>query len=154
MNNLLLNIGVDSVASQIASLLNSHNKLQKVYTSSSIKNNGTVYIIELGGFNMRHGDGERKIIGCVGLSKISNDVTMIKHLCVHESYRRQGVAKSLLDRAIKLCNTDYIQMKVRHDNNPSLHLAEDFGFTYVYHENKPGYAVLVLGRRTSDIGQN
>lgn len=150
MNNIMFNISRNSVAAQIAILLNRNNNLRVDYTPSSILSSGTVYIIELGGFDMRHSDGERKIIGCVGMIIESKDVTLLKHLCVHDSYRRRGIAKSLIERALELCNTTYAHMNVRTDNVPSLHLAEDMNFLYHAHSPQNGYSVLILRRRVRD----
>lgn len=146
MGSFLVNVTSESVAAQIAMLLNKNNQLKSAYTATKVLKSPTTYVIELGGYDMRHLDGERKVVGCVGYEKISEDVTLFKHLCVHENYRRRGLATSLVKKAMTLATTPFMQMKVRSDNLPSLKMAEGLGFLYAYHETFKNYHVLVLGR--------
>lgn len=133
-----------NVATQIAELLNRHNMLKTHYNPQKILNNNVKYIIEYGGYNERTRDGHRKVIGCVGLTTLLPEVTLIKHLCVDTFYRRKGVAKHLLISALRIVQSRYVQMNVRSDNLPSLYLAEKLGFIYISHTLNKDYGVLTL----------
>lgn len=150
MEKFIIGIQPESVAEQIAILLNRHNKLKKQHTSSSILSSPTSYIISLGGNNVRHIDGEQKVIGVIGLQKTSRDVSLLHHLCVHEDFRRQGLASYLLKQGIIRCTTPLIQAHVRSDNFSSLNLCERHGFVYIQHTLAENYFILTLGRWACD----
>jgi ribosomal protein S18 acetylase RimI-like enzyme len=147
MNKFIINTETYSVASQIAMLLNNYNNLETKHTPNTILGNGVSYIIEFGGVNEKHIDGNRKIVGMVGLQVISQQINLVKHLCVHKNYRHFGIATSLLKQAIILNNANILQMNVRSDNWPSLYLAEKLGFLYNNHISKNGYFILKLRRQ-------
>jgi len=142
-------INTESVAKQVAILLNNNNKLTTHYTPSKILNSSTSYCLEYGGFNERIKDGSRKVIGVVGYSYLSEEVTLIKHLCIDNIYRNKGAATSLVKKVISICPTMYVQMHVRSNNNACLYLTEKLGFMYIYHKTMSNYYILVLGRETS-----
>ena len=147
--NFITEITEKSIATQIAILLNNNNKLQPHYTPLKIINSPINYLVEMGGFNERHIDKERKILGVIGLEPLSKEVTLIKHLSVLKQYRNKGIASSLLKNALYVSPTNVTQMHVRSDNWASLHFVEKFGYMYVYHEVRNNYCVLILGRDRS-----
>jgi len=149
MDKFIVTIDTNSAAKQVANLLNNNNKLITHYTSSKVLGNNTSYCLEYGGFNERIEDGSRKVIGVVGYACLSEEATLIKHLCVDNAYRNKGIATSLIKKAICNCSTPYIQMHVRSDNNACLHLTERLGFVYIYHKVMSNYHILVLGREKS-----
>lgn len=146
MSKFVINLDQNSISNQIASLINSNNKLKQHYTPSLVMSNAVTYCLELGGYNERFSDKKRLITGVVGCSLLSREVTLIRHLCVHDQYRNRGLATSLLKQAIANCSTKIIQIRVRNDNVPCLNLTERLGFKYIYHETMNNYHVLVLGR--------
>ncbi|MDA3908196.1 MAG: GNAT family N-acetyltransferase [Sulfurimonas sp.] len=150
MSNFIIGLDKSSIAEQIATLLNSNNQLKQHYTYSKVLASEETYLLELDGYNIRHTDNKRKLIGVVGLLQLEENVTLIKHLCVDNKYRNKGVATSLLKQALSVCETKYVQMRVRSDNIPSLNFAEKLGFLYIYHETMAKYHILVLGRIASD----
>ena len=148
MPKFTISLNQENAAKQVALLLNSNNKLKQVYTSSKVLTNNITYCLELGGYNEKDSNMERKVIGVIGYSNLSRDVVIIRHLCVDLMFRNQGIATSLIKQVINSCPTNYIQIRVRHDNLPCLNLTERLGFVYIYHETMSNYYILVLGRRS------
>lgn len=107
MSKFQLTASAISLATQIADLINSGRQLYVHLVPSSILASKIQYIIEL--------DGE-KVVGAVGLDQKSSRVTEIKHLVVHPQYRRRGIGKKLLERAITAAQTDFVYGYVREDN--------------------------------------
>ena len=154
MEKFIIGIKPESVAEQIAILLNQHNKLKKQHTISSILSSSTSYIISLGGNDVRQVDGEQKVVAVIGIQKTSKEVSLLHHLCVHDNFRRQGLASYLLKQGISKCTTPLIEAHVRSDNTASLNLCERHGFVYIQHAWAENYFILTLGRqfcgRTND----
>jgi ribosomal protein S18 acetylase RimI-like enzyme len=64
-------------------------------------------------------DSQNSIIGCVRVRKVSFYQAEIMHLFVHEAYRRQGIARKLLDAALAKARErglPYMQSTIRADN--------------------------------------
>lgn len=58
----------------------------------------------------------------------------MQNLCVHPDYRKQGIAKTLLETLIKGARDaklSFITLEVRESNIPAIKLYEGFGFTKV-----------------------
>lgn len=144
MSTFCVNLDHKSVANQVVNLINCNNKLKKYHTWSSISSNKTKYLIELAGYGIIIKGGSRAVIGCIGLVSIDQNTTLIKHLSIHKSFRKKGIATKLINEAIKDCKTSNIIARIRTDNNNSLRLCEKFGFVYSYHENLNGYSVLTV----------
>ena len=107
------------ISHQIAGLINSYNQLTKKRSGSNIQNGHTNYIVET------HGGW---VLGAVGLDRQSYTFTEIKHLVVAPEWRKQGIAKHLLKRALGMINTKMVYATIRDDNESSLELFESLGF--------------------------
>ena len=107
MSRFLLTISANSLAAQIASLINSGQQLRFHLTQSSIQLSPVRYLIEL------HKD---KVIGVIGLDQCNSKVTELKHLCVHPDYRRQGIGRKLLEKGALASQTELVFGAVRSDN--------------------------------------
>lgn len=133
-----ITLSEDSIAEQIALLLNQHNKLKKVHNVYSILNGTSDYFIET------HLD---RVIGCAALDDaLYAEHSRIKHVCVAPEYRRMGIAKKVINTAINNCSTKYVYATIRQENLPSLNLWASLGFVYIK-EMCNGFIVTV-GRKT------
>lgn len=128
-----------SIASQIAVLLNKHNRLTRQHNMHTIMASNIDYYVELSGL---------AVVGCVGLVRQGPKLNLIKHLTVDTEYRRRGIAERLLRAATDNCKTEYSYMTVREDNIPCLTLASKFMFVAVTKYWAKDHYVIVLGRKT------
>ena len=131
------------VARLIATLLNKYNVLKKFHTEYSILDNKTEYIVNI--------DCIQNIFvltGCIGIEKIDENTSLLKHLCVDENFRRQKIAEKLLKKALTLIKTKYIIMTIRHTNIPSLSLVSKFGFVVESYYEKDNYFIITVKRET------
>ena len=126
------------MASQIAALVNIHNKLYKRHTERSIYKEKGDYFVEVVG---------NRVVGCVGLSRRDTNLTEVKHVCVHPDFRLRGIGKRLVNLAIANCETDYVYMTVREDNIPSLKMAQSLCFVPVKKHWNIDHSVITVGRR-------
>ncbi len=115
----LSSLSKEEIGLQVANLLNSFNLLGKKRTVLDICEGRTNYIIETNG---------KFVAGAIGLDRQSYTFTEIKHLVVHPAYRRKGIAKYLVERAMKNSDTKLVFATVREDNHLSLDLFESLGF--------------------------
>lgn len=141
MNDFIVIVNSAVVAEQIANLLNKYNNLNYIYTTKKILQNNVRYLVEQGVVN-----GTQEVIGCLGFSVINNNSTKIRHICVHENFRRQNIANRLLYSAIQRTTTTNIFMNIRSDNYPSLLLAERNNFFILDIINKGSYNLVTVGR--------
>lgn len=78
----------------------------------------------------------KEIIGTLVVNKTGMDdyipENIIVYVVTHQDFRRQGIAKKLMSRAIEHCKGD-IALHVTH-NNPAKKMFEDLGFTNPYLE--------------------
>ena len=130
-------------ATQIAELLNKHNKLTVVHSAGSIMGSNTKYFVEL----LSSPAIEKRVVGCVGLQYEPTGLSKIRHVCIEPEYRRFGVAKSLVELAIQNASTDYVYMTIREDNIPSLKLAKSLGFIEAQRIWKKDHYVICVSRR-------
>jgi len=130
-------IDAQDIAHQIAGLLNSYNGLARRRFAVDVLNSKTDYIVET------HG---KLVIGAVGLHKLSFHISEVKHLSIREMWRKKGVGRFLLKRAIKLCETPFAYATIREDNLPSVQLFESVGFSRAGEYNGKGHKVLVFIR--------
>lgn len=134
MSKFYVSLNKESVAMQIAELLNANNRLKKKHTPFTILNNNIEYLIEVGGINERHIDGHRKIIAVVGIQPFAiavgiTDAILVKHLVVHEKYRKMGLASNLLTKILNMGKPTYLY--VRSDNHACLNMVKRLGFTSI-----------------------
>jgi RimJ/RimL family protein N-acetyltransferase len=138
MTEFYVSLSREEIASQIASLINRYNKLYRKYSRNKILyNNNTNYFVEI---------VHNIVVGCVGALKKSHNVTEIKHICVNPAYRRKGIAKKLVNLAIANCDTEFVYMTIRHDNEASLTMAKSLGFVPIKQHWSVDHFVITLGR--------
>lgn len=138
MSEFYVSISRKGMAQQIAALINQHNKLYKNHTSYSVMNNNVDYFVEI---------VHNVVVGCANLSKKFHNSSEIKHICVEPKFRRNGIAKKLVLLAIANCSTEYVYMRIRDDNLPSLMLAKTLGFVPVGQYWSADHFVITVGRK-------
>ena len=134
MSKFYVSLDKESTATQIAELLNTNNKLKRKHTPFTILNNNIEYLIEVGGVNERHIDGHRKIIAVAGVQPFAatagiTDSILVKHLVVHEKYRKMGLASNLLTKILNMGKPTYLY--VRSDNHACLNMISRLGFVLI-----------------------
>jgi len=125
------------MARQIAKLVNDYNRLYRKHSEYSVLKDRADYFVEV---------VADKVIGCVGLTKKHPTISEVKHVCVHPQYRRQGIAKKLINLAMANCKTPYVYMTIRKDNLPSLLTAKSLGFVLVREDWRKDHYVVTVGR--------
>ena len=138
MSKFILTIAADSLAGQIASLINAGGQLKFFMSRENILYNNIRYLIEL------HKD---KVIGTIGLEKCNPSVTEMKHLCVNPEYRRQGIGRKLLERGVQASQTDLVFGAVRSDNAVNMRNNLRIGMTPVGKLTKATYSIIIFARR-------
>ncbi len=133
-NKFNLALSGQSLADQIASLLNHNNRLTIAHSGQSITANANQYFIETYG---------QTVIGCVGLQN-GPKMDKILHLSVSLLARHKGVGFRLLATAISASDKDTLYMTIREDNFTSLALAKKLGFEVIAYKPKYNYNVLTL----------
>lgn len=130
------------VATQIATLLNSYNKLSKLHTDQSIITSNIKYFIE-----QRLLNKEITVVGCIGVDMLYMNSIFLRHLSIHPLFRKLGIASSLIKKAQKYYyNISNIYMDIRSDNYASLSLAEKEGFLVVQIKSKTNYNIVTVGK--------
>jgi len=137
MSKFMLTIGINTVAGQIADLLNSGHQLWYRQNTFSITRNRVKYIIEL------YGD---QVVGVIGMEHIGN-VTELKHLCVHPDYRGQGIGKKMLRKGIEYAPTPIVFGQVRSDNQININNNLRLGMIPIGKKRMNGYSIIVFSRR-------
>ena len=130
------------VANQIATLLNSYNKLSKLHTDQSIITSNIKYFIE-----QRLLNKEITVVGCIGVDMLYMNSIFLRHLSIHPLFRKLGIASSLIKKVQKYYyNISNIYMDIRSDNYASLSLAEKEGFLVVQIKSKTNYNIVTVGK--------
>jgi len=133
-NKFNLTLSGQSLADQIAGLLNHNNRLTVLYSGQSITANANQYFVEVYG---------QTVIGCVGLQK-GPRMDKVLHLSVSLLARHKGVGFRLLTTVVNNSDKDVIYMTIREDNFISLTLAKKLGFEIIAYKPKYNYNVLTL----------
>ena len=107
------------LSEQIASLINTYNDLSFRRTAIDVMNGKVDYVVE------SHG---RWVLGCCGIERLNYQITEIKHLAVHADWRRKGVGRFLVKRALEMCETPLTYATIRAGNEASLALFGSLGF--------------------------
>ena len=144
MAEFYVSVPRNSMARQIAVLVNKYNRLYKKHSEYSVLKDRADYFVEV---------VADKVIGCVGLAKKHTTISEIKHVCVHPTYRRRGIAKKLINLAMANCKTPFVYMTIREDNIPSLMTAKSLGFMFVRKDWRKDHNVVTVGR-TKENGAN
>ena len=132
------------VAAQVATLLNNYNRLNIVHTKETILSSDITYLIK-----QLCVDGEQTVIGCIGLQKVDNLTTTLRHLSVAENKRREGIGAELVTDAMQKARTRFVQMHIRHDNMASLSLATQLGFLAVSYDEKDNYYLITVKKEVN-----
>jgi ribosomal protein S18 acetylase RimI-like enzyme len=138
MAEFYVSLSTMDMAAQIASLINKYNLWNTKYTTNMIHNSPASYFVEI---------VNSQVVGCASLLEICPTLSKIQHICVIPECQRKGVATKLTKLAIELCNTDYLYMTIREDNNPSLNLAEMLKFKYIKNHWFRDHYTVTVGRR-------
>jgi len=75
-----------------------------------------------------------RIVGNVTISRLSAENWLISNVAVHPDYRRQGIARQLMEASldwIRGRNAHWVVLQVRHDNEAAKRLYRDLGFVVV-----------------------
>lgn len=138
MSKFVLTIGANSLAGQIAMLINAGGQLRFLMSQEHILSNTTRYLVEL------HKD---KVIGVIGLEKCNQSMTEMKHLCVHPEYRQQGIGKKLLERGAQASLTEFVFGAVRSDNAVNIRNNLRIGMVPIGKKSKRTYSIIIFVRR-------
>lgn len=145
MNKFNLTVDADSLATQIAELINLGGQIWYHLTRQSILGGDVKYIIEM---------DKEKVIGVIGLEQKSNKVTEMKFLCVHPDYKRRGLGKKLLEVGIRNTSTDYLYGAVRSDNAVNVRNNFRIGMKAIGKYPGRGCDIIIFARRRSDVGHS
>lgn len=138
MANFYVSLSAVNIASQIAALINSNNRLYKRHSDYSVLNAAGSYFIEV------YGD---RVVGCAQMIKEQHDLSKILHVSVDPAFRRRGIAKKLITTALDNCETMLIYMTIREDNQPSLRMAETMNFVFSGKYWSRDHNVYIMGRK-------
>lgn len=129
------------ISTQIADMINKYNRWSRIFSADEIMSASAKYFIEV----------ERsRVVGCASFIVEHPTLSKIQHVCVLPEYRRLGLGRKLVTITINHCDTDYIYMSIREDNEPSIRLAESLGFVYVRRDWVIDHWTRILGRRTKN----
>jgi len=129
-------------ATTISELLNKNNKLINQYNPHTILHSPVNYLV------LFSSPPENAIIACIGYETLNPGESVLRHLCVHEKYRRQGLGSFLTLKAIERVNTPKVLAYIRNDNVNSLSLAESLGFMCTGWKKVEDHAVLTVERKS------
>lgn len=138
MAEFYVSVEKPDLASQVAKMINSHNRWYTTFSPFSILQSTADYFVELEG---------SRVVGCAGSLQDYETLTKIQHICVLPSHRGRGIAKRLTEKAIKCSKTEYVYMTIREDNLPSIKLSESLKFKYVKSHWFRDHWTLTFGRR-------
>lgn len=74
---------------------------------------------------------ENEFIGCVGIRKIDSKTAELKRMYIKTAWQKQGIGKTLLERAIELAKAlhyNAVRLDTLNYMKPAIRLYEDFGF--------------------------
>ena len=137
--NLYFGISHGSITEQIAELLNANNHLALRRSGADITSSKIGYVVET------HG---KHVIAACGLEKQSFVLTEMKHLVVKEGWRKKGVGRFVVKRALTICETPLVYATVREDNISSLNLLSSVDFHKAGEYPADGHRVFMLARTT------
>lgn len=146
MSKFNLTIDADSIASQIADLINSGKQIWYYLAGYSILNSPVQFLIEL---------DREKVVAVIGLEKKNESVTELKYLCVHPDYRRQGLGRKMLDLGVKGATTRYVYGTVRATNEVNVRNNFRVGMKAVgKYRGSHNCPIIVFARRKEDVGDS
>lgn len=142
MSKFLLTSKNREIAAQIASLLNLGGQLLYGQTEWSILQNPLTYIVEM---------VNEQIAGVIGAEIKNQQVSELKHLCVHPDHRRKGLGFRLLNRGIEYATTTFVYGTVRSDNAASIRNALRGGLKPVAKHRGRGCEIIVFASRRDNV---
>lgn len=103
--------------------------------------------INAGGHLLLMVNNEKEIIGTSWLT-CDNRRTYIHHFGIKKEYRRQGLARQLMNKTMEIANQMGFQTKleVHRDNTPAINLYKQYSFTYL------GEYEILINREVAFIG--
>jgi N-acetylglutamate synthase-like GNAT family acetyltransferase len=131
----------EETALQIAELVNTHNRWKTTFTAQGILRSPGLYIVE---------SFDNVVLGVVGIYKINNKWSEVRHLVVRPEIRKEGLGKRLVERALEEVETPFIFANVRSDNIPSLKIFTNLGFVPRKKTRKNRYDLYSMVRFTDD----
>lgn len=138
MADFYVTLSTIEMATQIADMLNKHNKLLGKYTGQSLLYSPGRYFVEVEG---------NKVVGCVALQTEGSELTKLFHACVLPEKRKQGIARKLMEIAITNSKTPFVYGTIREDNVASLAMVAKLGFVRAKKEWHNDHYVITVGRR-------
>lgn len=138
MAEIYVALSTIEMASQIADMLNKHNKLNINYTGQSLLSSAGRYFVEI---------ERNKVIGCVASQAEPPELTKLFHACVLPERRKHGVARKLMELAISQCKTPYVYGTIREENIASLTMVKKLGFVPAKKDWHKDHYVITVGRR-------
>lgn len=130
------------INTQIAQMLNNYSDLSIRYDYRSIRDSPIKH------HYLATKDGI--VVGVVGIHRFNTHVSEIKHLVVPPNLRRHGLAKRLVELALRDTPTPLAMSSVREGNVASLNLLTKLGFKVVdKYMSKEGRSILILLKNLS-----
>lgn len=140
MSKFMLTVGAREMANQIARMINIGGQLAHTLTADTILFNRIKYVVEMRG---------EEVAGVIGLENFGR-VTEMKHLCVHPSYRRQGLGRKLLEKGIAACPTEFVFGMVRSDNHSNIRNNLRVGMVPIGKKRGRGCHIIIFARRKNE----
>lgn len=138
MAEFYVTLSQQEIAKQVATLLNTYNRLYRSHTPYSIMQSAADYFVEI---------VEDKVVGCTALLREFPTMSKSYHTSVLPEYRRKGLGIKLLLTAINNCTTPYVYGTIREDNVASLGLVGKLGWKYIRKDwNRDHFIVTVANR--------
>ena len=144
MAEFYVSVSEQSMAIQIANMLNQYNKWATKFSAQSLLMTPARYFVEL---------ENTTVVGCASHFGEYDTLTRIQHICVLPSHQRMGIAKRLTTLAINHSETEFVYMTIREDNIASLRLATSLGFKYITRHWFRDHWTLTYGRRKNHGGR-
>ena len=87
------------------------------------------------------------VVGYLAYEQIIDEGSIVE-IAVHPAYRRQGIARKLIEEAVEDNSPKEIYLEVRESNLPALGLYESLGFTQIgvrkaYYDNPKENAIIM-----------
>jgi N-acetylglutamate synthase-like GNAT family acetyltransferase len=134
------------INTQIAQILNSYSDLSVKYDYRSIRDSPIKH------HYLATKDGI--VVGVVGVHRFNMHLSEIKHLVVPPNLRRHGLARRLVEIALKDTATPLAMSSVREENVASLSLLTSMGFKVAEkYVSKEGRSILILLKNLSQHEQ-
>lgn len=144
MSKFSLTVDAMGLARQIASMITSSGQLRMRLTPHMVLNSSVKYLIELMG---------DLIVGVVGYDVVRENVSEIKHLCVHPSYRGRGIGKRMLSKAIAAAPTEYVYEMVRSTNSVNINNSLRLGMHPIGKKRASGNYHLIVFAKKKTLGR-